>query len=129
MDINIYFDGQLIYTSLKLTYKGRTKIIDKLVVDTGAAKSFISVDAVYDIDLSFEDDDYITTVFGIGGPDNSFQKILDCVEFGSRKFENYKIDFGGFHGIYDINGLIGLDLLKDAGVIIDLKNIKIIEPE
>ena len=126
MDINIYFDGQLIYTSLKLTYKGRTKIIDKLVVDTGAAKSFISVDAVYDIDLSFEDDDYITTVFGIGGPDNSFQKILDCVEFGSRKFENYKIDFGGFHGIYDINGLIGLDLLKDAGVIIDLKNIKII---
>lgn len=69
----------------------------------------------------------ITTVFGIGGPDNSFQKKLDCVEFGSQKFENYKIDFCGFHGDYDINGLIGLDLLKDAGVTIDLKNMKITE--
>lgn len=127
MDINIYFDGQLIYTSLKLTYKGKSKVIDKLIVDTGAAKSFISVDAVNDLELTFEDDDYITTVFGIGGPDNSFQKKLDCVEFGSQKFENYKIDFGGFHGDYDINGLIGLDLLKDARVTIDLKNMKITE--
>ncbi len=127
MDINIYFDGQLIYTSLKLTYKGKSKVIDKLIVDTGAAKSFISVDAVNDLELTFEDDDYITTVFGIGGPDNSFQKNLDCVEFGSQKFENYKIDFGGFHGDYDINGLSGLDLLKDAGVTIDLKNMKITE--
>ena len=75
------------------------------------------------------DDDYITTLFGIGGPDNSFQKILECVEFGSKKFENYKIDFGGFQGDYNINGVIGLDLLNDAGVTIDLKNMKITEPE
>lgn len=127
MDIKIYFDGQLIYTSLKLTYNGRTKIVDKLVVDTGAAKSFISVEAVEDIDITFEDGDYITTVFGIGGPDNSFQKTLDSIEFGSSKFDKYLIDFGSFHGEYDINGLIGLDILKDAGVTIDLKNMKISE--
>ena len=129
MNINIYFDGQLIYASVKLTHKGRSKVVDRLVVDTGAAKSFISIDAVDDIDISFEDGDYITTVYGIGGPDNSFQKLLDCIEFGSRKFEHYKIDFGAFHGDYDINGLIGLDLLKDAGVTIDLKNMIITETE
>jgi predicted aspartyl protease len=129
MDINIYFDGQLIYTSLKLVYKGKLKIVDKLVVDTGAAKTFISIEAVEDLNVSFEDGDYITTVYGVGGPDNSFQKLLDCVEFGSKRFENYKIDFGAFHGDYDINGLIGLDLLKDAGITIDLKNMRMTEPQ
>lgn len=129
MDINIYFDGQLIYTSLKLTYKGKSKVIDNLVVDTGAAKSFISINAVDDINIAFEDGDYITTVYGVGGSDNSFEKLLDCIEFGSKKYEHYKVDFGAFYDDYNINGLIGLDLLKDAGVTIDLKNMRIIEAE
>ena len=49
MDIDIEFDGQLICASLKVTYKGVSKIIDSLVVDTGAAKTFISIDAVQDV--------------------------------------------------------------------------------
>ena len=121
MEVDVYFDGQLIYASLKLTYKGNSMVVDKLVVDTGAAKSFISVDAVEEINIVFEDGDYITTVYGIGCPDNSFQKYIDIVEFGSTKLNNYMIDFGAFHDEYDINGLIGLDILRDAGVIIDLK--------
>ncbi|NJD03622.1 MAG: aspartyl protease [Ruminiclostridium sp.] len=129
MEIDIYFDGQLIYTSLKLTFRGKSKIIDKLVVDTGAAKSFISVDIVEDIDITYEDRDYITTVYGIGGPDNSFQKTVNCIGFGSQNFYNYSIDFGVFASEYGINGLIGLDLLRDSGVIIDLKNMKITEIE
>lgn len=51
MEIDTYFDGQLMYASLKITYRDKTKIIDRLVVDTGAAKTFISVDVVEDINL------------------------------------------------------------------------------
>lgn len=127
MGIDVLFDGQLMYVSLRLTYKGKTKTIDNLVIDTGAAKSFISVDSVEEIDIYFEDEDYITTVYGIGGPDNFFQKTIDRIEFGTIIFKDYKIDFGAFHEEYGINGLIGLDILKDAEVIIDLKNMTITE--
>ncbi len=127
MEINTYFDGQLMYASLKITYRGKSKVIDKLVVDTGAAKSFICIDIVDDINISFEDKDIITTVYGVGGPDNSFQKVLDSIEFGSKVFKGYKIDFGSFHGDYEINGLIGLDILKDSKVTIDLKSMTIKE--
>ncbi len=125
MGIDLFYDGQLMYGSLKLTYKGKAKTINKLVIDTGAAKSFISVDVVEDIGIYFENEDFITTVYGIGGPDNSFEKTLDKVEFGARLFKNYKVDFGYFCDEYGINGLIGLDILKDAEVIIDLKNMTI----
>lgn len=120
MGIDIFYDGQLIYGSLKLTHKGKTKTINKLVIDTGAAKSLISIDAVEDINIYFDNEDFITTVYGIGGPDNSFEKTLDKVEFGARVFKDYKIDFGSFYDEYGINGLIGLDILKDAEVLIDL---------
>ena len=129
MDIDISFDGQLIYASLKLVYKGTSKVINKLVVDTGAANTLIALDKVEDIKLSYEDEDFITTFYGVSGPGDSFEKILDYVEFGSKRFSGYKVDFGSFSGGYDINGLIGLDLLKDAGVTIDLQGMRIIEPE
>ena len=112
-----------------LLIKGKLKVINNLVIDTGAAKSFITVDAVDDINIYFDDEDYITTVYGIGGPDNSFQKTLDRIEFGTRIFENYKVDFGAFHDEYGINGLIGLDILKNAEVIIDLRSMTITETE
>ncbi len=42
MDINIYFDGQLIYTSLKVTYKGKSKVIDKNLSSNYPSTSFPS---------------------------------------------------------------------------------------
>ena len=129
MGIDTYFDGQLMYAPLKITYKNKTKVIDKLVVDTGAAKTFISVDAVRDIELYYDEEDIITTVFGVGGPDNSFQKAVENISFGSKNFHKYTIDFGTFQGEYDINGLIGLDLLRDAKILIDLDNMIITEVE
>jgi hypothetical protein len=39
------------YGSLKLTNKGKTKTINKLVIDAGAAKSLISVGAVKDAEI------------------------------------------------------------------------------
>lgn len=37
MIIKTYFDGQLMYASIKIMYRGIYKVIDKLAVDTGAA--------------------------------------------------------------------------------------------
>jgi hypothetical protein len=46
------------------------------------------------------------------------------VKLGDKDFPNIKIDFGTLDG-FDINGLIGLDLLKTGEFIIDLKNLKL----
>ena len=42
---------------MTISYKGKTKIIDKLVIDTGAAHTLISSDMVEDIGIYFENGD------------------------------------------------------------------------
>ncbi|MCZ0756836.1 aspartyl protease, partial [Anoxybacillus sp. J5B_2022] len=40
-----YRDG-LLFTSIEIVYRGKTKRIDNMVIDTGAAKTLISQHAV-----------------------------------------------------------------------------------
>lgn len=116
-----YRDG-LLFIAIEITYKGRTKRIENIVIDTGAAESLISPDAVDDIDIlpSMEDD--VVTLMGVGGNEHhSFVKKIDVLRIGDFKLTDIDVDFGIIDPLGRINGLIGLDVLINAGVKIDLK--------
>jgi predicted aspartyl protease len=111
----------LLQTSMTLNYRGRSLTIDKLVIDTGAAHSFISSDIVSEIGIKFENGDKLVRSFGIGGDEYSFRKQLDHIQLGDFVLKDIRIDFGVFNeDINYINGLIGLDILKSGNMIIDL---------
>lgn len=111
----------LLQTTMVLTYRGRSLIIDNLVIDTGAAHSFISSDIVSDIGIKFENGDTLVRSFGIGGDEYSFIKQVDHIQLGDIVLKDIRLDFGVFNeDINYINGLIGLDILKSGNMIIDL---------
>nr|WP_246421474.1 retropepsin-like aspartic protease [Texcoconibacillus texcoconensis] len=112
-------------TSLTIHYQGKTKVIDRMVIDTGAAHSLISSDVVDDIGVFFEPGDRLITMVGVGGEEYSFRKELESAELGSVKFDNINIDFGTLDNEFGINGLIGLDILKQGKFIIDLQSLKL----
>lgn len=114
-----YVDG-LLQTSLTLKYKGQAMTIDKLVIDTGASHTLLSADTVADIGVYFETGDEIVTAFGIGGEESCFRKTFDSVQLGSLQIENYKLDIGSLHEKLRINGLLGLDVLMEADIVLDL---------
>ncbi|NQX67510.1 hypothetical protein HQN90_15415 [Paenibacillus alba] len=70
--------------------------------------------------MYFETGDEIVTAFGIGGEESCFRKLFDVVQLGTFHSENFKLDIGSLHEKLDINGLLGLDLLMDANIILDL---------
>lgn len=117
-----YLDG-LLQTSVTLNYKGRALTIDKLVIDTGASHTLLSADIVADIGIYFENGDEIVNSFGVGGEESCFRKLFDIVELGSFQVESFKLDVGSLHENLSINGLIGLDLLMAANLIIDLSEL------
>ena len=60
----------LLISSLKITHKGKNKILDGVIIDTGSAHTWINLDAVEDeLDIAPEDGDQIVTSFVIGGRD------------------------------------------------------------
>lgn len=115
-----YIDN-LLQTSMTIRFKGRSLTINHLVIDTGAAHSLLSSDIVAQIGIHFENGDKLVRSFGIGGDEYSFRKQIDQVQLGNFVIDNFYMDFGVFHEDIDqINGLIGLDILKGGNMIIDL---------
>nr|WP_317957068.1 aspartyl protease family protein [Paenibacillus chitinolyticus] len=62
--------------------QGFPKIIDNLVIDTGAAHSLLSSDVVSEIGMKSENGDKLLRSFGIGGDEYSFQKRVDQIQLG-----------------------------------------------
>lgn len=118
-----YRDG-LLFTTIELVQGGKNKIIENIVIDTGASNTVISQDCVDDIDIRFTGKEEIVTTFGIGGKEHAFIKKIDKVILGDLIIEKREMDFTGY--IYDdINGLLGLDILIKCGFIIDLNDLAI----
>lgn len=117
-----YRDG-LLFTEIEVVYNGKRKSIANIVVDTGASKTLISQDSVDDIGIKVKREDEIVTSYGIGGKEHAFVKKIDKVLVGDYFAEEIALEFTVIQ-YEDINGLLGLDLLMDAGFNINLKDLR-----
>lgn len=121
--MNIEFRDGLLFTSIQITYNGVSKVIDNMVIDTGCARTLIVSEVVEEINIRVEPDDELIVCQGIGGTEVSFVKHIDLIKLENIEFKNKDIDFSNID--YEgINGLIGLDLLIEAGIIINLDKLK-----
>lgn len=125
--IELELRNHLLETKMTISYKGDKMLIDKLVVDTGAAHTLISADIVDQIGVYFKNGDSLVSSFGIGGEEYSFRKTVDYIKIGEHKMKDMKLDFGSLDG-WDINGLIGLDILAGGKFVIDLNKFKLTSP-
>ncbi len=118
-----YRDG-LLFTSMGIFFRGKSIVIDNIVVDTGAAETIISPDVVEEIDIFAELDDYVHSFYGVGGSlHNFFSKQVEEINLGSVSLSKVKLDFGVIDPRGNINGLLGLDILMSLNAVIDLKQL------
>lgn len=116
----------LLFTSLKVNYLGKEKIIDNIVLDTGAVETLISPNVVLDIGIEAVNNDSVNSYYGIGGDLHSFfSKTVNFVEIDNIKLNSIKLDFGVIDPQGDINGLLGLDILLNLYAQIDLKELTV----
>jgi len=118
-----YRDG-LIFTEIEITHKEKTKIINNIVLDTGATKSLISQEIVEDIGIRVSKEDDIVMSYGIGGKEPAFVKKIDKIMLDKYTIDNISIDFSKID-YEDINGLLGLDILMEGNFIINLDQMEL----
>ncbi|MEC0234845.1 putative aspartyl protease [Paenibacillus sp. RC254] len=121
--MKINYDGQLITTSLTITFRGRALRIDDVIIDTGSSHTIISPDILEEIGVTYETGDSIYEAYGIGGSIPFYTKIMDRIEIGTNSIQNIEIDVGILPK--DHKGLLGLDILKQQNFIIDLKTLEL----
>lgn len=121
--MKINYDGQLITTSISVTFRGQVLRIGDAIIDTGSSHTIISPDVLEEIGVTYEIGDAVYEAYGIGGSIPFYTKIMDRVEIGERSIENIEIDVGMLPK--DHNALLGLDILKEQNYIIDLKTLQL----
>lgn len=121
--MRIEYCNGLVLASLTVTYNGRTKTLDRMVIDTGAAHTIVVSDVVDDIGIAFKTGDRMNHSQGVGGADYAFEKTVDSLEFDGFRLTEKPLDFGQVD--WDINGLIGLDILMPGRFIIDLNAMEV----
>lgn len=66
--MNMRLRDGLWLSSIQISFRGSTKVIGNIVIDTGAAETIISPDAVEDIGVFAELGDSVNSLYGIEPP-------------------------------------------------------------
>jgi len=114
----------LLYTSIKLTHEGNCVTIDDVIIDTGAFHTIITTDFLDEMGAKFSNEDKLIEASGYGGASSyAVRKRIDSITCDTIKLQNLKIDFGEIDPNERINGLLGLDFLRQAGIVLDLEEL------
>ncbi len=83
------------------------------------------MDRVDELGITIEKDDTIETISGVGGVEFVYKKNIDRIKLGNLVISNFTIEVGVMDYGFEINGIIGMDFLKEVGAIIDLDKMAI----
>lgn len=113
------------FCSISLVYNDKEMKLDNILVDTGSGGTLLKMDKVEEIGVAIEEDDTIETIEGVGGIEFVYKKNMDKLIIGDIKVENFKVEIGVMDYGFDINGIIGMDFLKEINAVIDLDKMEI----
>ena len=113
------------FSTITVTYKGVTAIIDKILVDTGSVTTILAVDVVAALNIIPEPQDTLHLIRGVGGTEVVFRRKLDALKLGEHGINDIEVEIGGMDYGFTINGILGMDFMIRTGVIINLKTMSI----
>lgn len=123
--MQLEFRDDLPFISIALAFRGKSTLIDNVLVDTGSASTILADYAVEAVDIAPELDDILYTIRGVGGIETVYTRHVQSLTIGQRALENVEIEIGGMNYGFSINGILGMDVLTRTGAVIDLNRFTI----
>jgi len=123
--MKIRIKNGLPYISATLVHHGQHVTLKNILLDTGSAGSIFSTDKVAGIGLTYEPDDFVHRIRGVGGSEFVFTKRVDALTAGDLKVSKFEIEIGAMNYGFDMDGIIGVDFLTKVGAMIDLDRMEL----
>lgn len=116
----LFIDEGLLLTDMEVTYKGKSLLLKRVLVDTGSGSTIIKMDLAESIGIVAEEDDMIYRISGVGGSEFVFSKTIDSIKIGEKEAGHFTVEIGAMDYGFELDGIIGLDLLQQMKSIINL---------
>ena len=116
-------DG-LPFVAAELTFQGKRLALENVLLDTGSAGAVFSTDKLLAIGLTYEPEDQVHRIRGVGGAEFVFTKRVDSLSVGELSVQDFEIEVGAMDYGFEMDGIIGLDFLIQVGAIIDLERLE-----
>ena len=75
--------------------------------------------------MTYEPDDFVHRIRGVGGSEFVFTKRVDALTAGDLKVSKFEIEIGAMNYGFDMDGIIGVDFLTKVGAMIDLDRMEL----
>jgi len=124
--LKIKLKDNLPFTTVSICLKKSKIQIKDILIDTGSATTVISVDILSSINIRPEPDDKIRIIRGIGGTETVFSRVVDYIQVGNFKRDQFEIEVAGLDYGFGINGILGMDFLVPYGAVLNLKYLELI---
>lgn len=123
MDLRIKND--LPFLGVTITYQGFSLTIQDILVDTGSTSTVFAADVVADLGIVPEAEDVLRTIQGVGGVEVVYERQINELKIENHSIRDLVIEVGGMDYGFAINGILGMDVLKQISAIINLAEMKI----
>lgn len=113
------------FAKVTVGYQGKEVEIENVLVDTGSASTIFAAELVANIEITPLPDDVLHTIRGVGGSEAVFSRVVDYVQVRDKQITDFEIEVGGMDYGFEINGILGMDILTRTGAIINLQKMNI----
>lgn len=118
--IKIILRDGLPFTEVILRHKNKAVTISNVLIDTGSVSTIVSTDIALIFGLKPEHDDRIHAICGVGGTEYVYEKEVETIEIGQSIASKHKTQIGAMDYGFEINMIIGMDLLMKLSATVDL---------
>ncbi|MCC6500430.1 MAG: retropepsin-like domain-containing protein [Anaerolineales bacterium] len=123
--MKIRIKNGLPYVSATLIHHSQRVTLKQVLLDTGSAGSIFSTDKVAEVGLTYEPEDLVHRIRGVGGSEFVFTKRVDLLRVGDLKIAGFEIEVGAMNYGFEMDGILGLDFLTQVGALIDLDRLEL----
>ncbi|MGE6230491.1 retropepsin-like aspartic protease [Paenibacillus chitinolyticus] len=121
--MNIEIKYGLPFVEVVVCYRGEQLHLKHVLLDTGSAGTIFSADVVDAIGVKVEPEDVLNKIRGVGGVEIVYSKYFDFVRTGEVSLEVFEVEIGEMNYGLEIDGTIGFDFIRAAGLVINSKEL------
>ncbi|MEQ6378737.1 retropepsin-like aspartic protease [Bacillaceae bacterium S4-13-56] len=110
---------------MELRFNGQSLHLQRVLVDTGSGSTVVSTDLAESIGIVAEENDMIYRISGVGGSEFVYSKTVDSVKIGDIQTEGFSLEIGAMNYGFDLDGIIGLDLLQQLKAVININELSL----